>query len=65
MRDRKTVRKCLRQEEWEPYRRECRQDTLLAMHQAWLTERAPQVRYSARILFQELKQRGYEGGYTR
>ena len=35
----------------------------MAMHQAWLAERAPQVRYSARILFQELKQRGYEGGY--
>jgi len=61
--DRKTVRRCLRQEQWEPYRRECRQDTLMAMHQAWLKERAPQVRYSARILFQELKRLGYEGGY--
>jgi hypothetical protein len=29
----------------------------------WLKERAPQVNHSARILFQELRQRGYQGGY--
>jgi hypothetical protein len=30
----------------------------------WLGQRAPQVRYSARILFQELvARRGYAGGY--
>src|SRR5260221_1225002 len=61
--DRKTVRSCLRKPQWEPYRRQSRDDTLLVGHQQWLLERAPQVRYSARILFQALRQRGYEGGY--
>lgn len=62
--DRKTVRSCLRQAEWMPYRRAPMTDTLLATHQAWLVERAPLVNYSARILFQELRAtRGYEGSY--
>ncbi len=57
--DRKTVRRCLRETEWKPYRRAPRPDTLLAWHADYLRERAPQVRYSAQILFQELRQRGY------
>ena len=62
--DRKTVRRCLRQEQWQPYRRPERTDTLLAEHADFLRQRAPQVRYSARILFQELcKQHGYTGSY--
>lgn len=62
--DRKTVRAGLRKNEWAPYRRKARQETLLDAHMAWLTERAAQVRYSARILYQELRaQRGYTGGY--
>jgi len=62
--DRKTVRRCLRETVWRPYRRAPRQDTLLAAHADFLRERAPQVGYSARILFQELRrQRGYVGGY--
>jgi len=37
---------------------------VLAPHRAWLAERAPQVGYSARILYQELvAERGYTGGY--
>src|SRR6266568_7477485 len=56
--DRKTVRRCLRETEWKPYRRAPRPDTLLAWHADYLRERAPQVRYSAQILFQELRQRG-------
>jgi transposase len=62
--DRKTVRRCLQQEQWQPYRRvECT-DTLLAQHADFLRTRAPQVRYSARILFQELgQQHGYTGSY--
>jgi transposase len=37
---------------------------LLDAHRAWLVERAAQVGYSARILYQELcTQRGFEGGY--
>jgi transposase len=62
--DRKTVRRCLRQTEWQPYQREPLTETLLAQHAGWLTERAPQVHYSARILFQELRaDRDYRGSY--
>jgi transposase len=62
--DRKTVRQCLQQTAWKPYSREPRADTLLADHVAFLGARAPEVQYSARILFQELrKQRQYLGSY--
>jgi transposase len=62
--DRKTVRRCLHQTQWQPYRRAERTDTLLVQHADFLRTRAPQVRYSARILFQELcKQHGYAGSY--
>jgi len=62
--DRKTVRRCLRQEEWRPYVRQVRMSTLLDAHRAWLLERAPQVGYSARILWQELRtQRNFAGCY--
>ena len=61
--DRKTVRRCLSQRHWEPYRRAARTDTLLAAHAEYLRERAPQVHYSAQILFQELRRRGYMGSY--
>jgi len=59
--DRKTVRTCLQQSAWKPYRR-ATAASLLDEHRAWLAERAPQVNYSARILWQELRtQRGFEG----
>jgi transposase len=62
--DRKTVRRCLRQATWQPYTRPGRADTLLGPHADWLRERAAPVQYSARILFQELRQhRGYRGSY--
>lgn len=62
--DRKTVRRCLRQVRWQAYRRATRRETLLVAHREWLLERAPEVGYSARILYQELRaQRGFEGGY--
>jgi len=62
--DRKTVRTCLARSQWEPYHREPASDTLLAPHLAWLEQRAVQVHFSARILFQELRrERGYTGGY--
>lgn len=62
--DRKTVRRCLRQVRWQAYRRPARREALLDAHRAWLVERAAQVGYSARILYQELcAQRGFEGGY--
>ena len=62
--DRKTIRRCLREETWRPYQRAARTDTLLAEHATFLTARAPAVQYSARILYQELRQqRGYGGSY--
>jgi transposase len=53
--DRKTVRSCLRQAQWSGYRRRPLAETLLSAHRAWLIERAPEVNYSARILYQELR----------
>jgi transposase len=62
--DRKTVRGALKRKTWQPYRRESTAPTLLDAHRAWLLERAPQVHYSARILYQELTQaRGFTGCY--
>jgi transposase len=61
--DRKTVRRCLRQSEWQPYQRAARTDTLLVEHADFLRDRAPKVGYSAQVLFQELKGKGYTGSY--
>ena len=61
--DRKTVRRCVRDTAWQPYRRAARPETLLTAHAEYLRERAEQVDYSAQILFQELRQRGYQGSY--
>jgi transposase len=62
--DRKTVRRCLRQQAWQRYERAPRTDTLLAEHAEFLQRRAAEVQYSARILYQELRQhRGYRGSY--
>lgn len=62
--DRNTIRRCLRQEQWHPYTRAAGTDTLLAPHEAFLRSRAPEVDFSARILFQELvSSKGYRGSY--
>jgi transposase len=62
--DRKTVRYWIRRVTWMPYQRKAAASTLLDAHSTWLTARAAQVNYSARILFQELQaQHGYQGSY--
>lgn len=62
--DRKTVRNCLSQASWRPYRH-ADAGSLLDEHRQWLGERAPEVNYSARILWQELRaQRGFTGSYV-
>jgi transposase len=61
--DRKTVRRCLRDTTWRPYQRPGPADTLLTPHAEYLQARAPKVRYSAQVLFQELRRQGYRGGY--
>lgn len=61
--DRKTVRKALHAE-WKGYERAVRTDTLVAEHEGFMRERAAEVNYSARILYQELvHQRGFTGSY--
>lgn len=61
--DRKTVRSALRRSVWQPYARQ-ESPGMLAAHMAWLSERAPQVNYSATILHRELRdQRGFAGCY--
>ena len=60
--DRKTVRRLLQLEAWRPYDR-APGATLLTPFASFLTERAPDVQYSARILFQELRQQQYAGSY--
>jgi hypothetical protein len=52
--DRKTVRYWAQQSEWKPYERDRAAMTLLSEHEQFLRERAAQVNYSARILYQEL-----------
>jgi transposase len=62
--DRKTVRACLTQAAWTPYQRAPQPATLLTAHRAFLEARAPQVHYSAQVLYQELtQQHGYRGSY--
>lgn len=62
--DRKTVRRSLRQATWRPYHRAAVAETLLTAHVDFVRARAPQVGYSARILYQELQaSRGYTGSY--
>ena len=62
--DRKTVRRSLRQTAWRPYQRAVVVEMLLTAHVDFVRDRAPQVGYSARILYQELRaHRGYTGSY--
>lgn len=61
--DRKTVRRCLGQAEWKPYARTVKSPTVLDEFMPRLLARAPQVNYSARILYQELRQQGFTGSY--
>ena len=62
--DRRTIRRCLRDPAYRRYRREQPAPGVLADHEAFLFERAPEVDYSARILFQELRAgHGYRGSY--
>jgi transposase len=62
--DRNTIRRCLRQEEWRPYARAESTASLLSPHEEFLRTRAPEVDFSARILYQELvSKKGYRGSY--
>ena len=47
--DRKTVRRCVCEEQWKPYQR-VRGPMLLSGHEEYLRQRAEEVGYSAQIL---------------
>ena len=61
--DRKTVRRCLRDTAWRPYRRRRRRRRCSPRMPSICGPEPPKVRYSAQILFQELRQQGYRGSY--
>ncbi|MDF0675333.1 MAG: IS21 family transposase [Nitrospira sp.] len=62
--DRKTVRRSLRQPTWQPYQRAVVAAILLTAHADCVRARAPQVGYSARILYQALRaHHGSPGSY--
>jgi len=62
--DRKTVRRSLRRTTWQPYHRAAGTETVLTAHADFVRARAPEVQYSARILYQELRaSRAYTGSY--
>lgn len=59
----KTVRRALKKPQWEPYQRPKQEKTVLSQFEQWLASRAPEVDFNAAILFRELKDSGYTGGY--
>jgi transposase len=63
--DRKTVRKYLRAPEGTPvYGRRPRRPSKLDPYKPYLEERLGAGVWNARVLWRELRQRGYAGGYT-
>ena len=59
----KTVRKILGGQEWVPYRRASLKEPLLGSSQEWIGHRNPEIEYNGRVLFRELKEKGYRGKY--
>jgi len=58
-----TVRKYIRRRRWEPYRRQVTVVTKVDPYKPYLMKRMSEVDYCARILFDEIKEQGYTGGY--
>jgi transposase len=46
-----------------PYRRVSLKEPLLGPFREWIGHRAPEVEYNGRVLFRELKGKGYRGKY--
>lgn len=61
--DPKTVRKYWKKSRWEKQTRGGKA-TALAPFRGHLLKRAPETDYCARVLFLELRDQGYQGGYT-
>lgn len=62
--DRNTVRKVLRQEKYHRYERQVKKPSLIEPYLAFIQERAPEVDFNASRIFEEIKAKGYTGGYT-
>lgn len=62
--DVRTVRKYLRQGGWKRQKRKEMQK-LTDPYQEYLMQRMSQVDYNAQVLYQELRERGYAGSYSR
>jgi len=63
--DPKTVRSILAKQGWTPYQRRPSESKVLSGFTEFLTRRAPEVGFNARVLFQEAKLLGYAGCYER
>jgi transposase len=61
--DVRTVRKILSQSEPKRYQRQTSGDTLLTGYQDYIKKRLEAVGYCAQSIYEELKERGYNGGY--
>lgn len=61
----RTVRRYLRDGGWKPYERRQEKRGLLDRFKDYLTKRMGQVDYCAQVLFQEIRDQGYTGGYDR
>ncbi|CLR11571.1 integrase catalytic subunit [Mycobacterium tuberculosis] len=62
--DRNTVRKILHQEKYEPYQRKTKKPSVLEAFITFIYDRAPQVDFNAARIYEELKPKGYTGGYS-
>ena len=63
--DRKTVRKYLLEPEAFPvYGRRATQPSILDPHKTYLRDRLSAGVWNAQVLLREIRQRGYDGGYS-
>ena len=61
--DVRTVRKILSQPKPQKYQRQEKKETLLTSHEDFIRKRLEAVGYCAQSIFEELRERGYCGGY--
>ena len=58
-----TVRSYLKKDKWTPYQREAVASQSLSGIEEWLKNRAPEVGFNGRVLFQEAQLKGFAGSY--
>jgi transposase len=61
--DRNTVRKILKQDQYEPYHHEIRKPSILEPFMSFIHERAPRIDFNATRIYNKLKLKGYTGSY--